>query len=682
MVDTISLVLTKSLYYDDNGDEKDRHQAIFDELWLASCRGSKKLFYKEVDTSLGFSELPLRVKQKVIKYDGQEDYPIKNWTKKLAPSWSYELNASVDPYIKGECYFEFSIPKYLYGNNIAQFIISPFNPKYFKAKHSSWESQKRMLFERLKQFIRYFFEREFPGVEVDYSCVEIHRIDLCYNEYYASKEEALYMLEMKKRVGKKSVRDDDSNYQEYGGGKGAGITVNSKFKYRKIYHKGSEYRKTGLDIHIKHNQRIYKKIKFKDDRIRQTDEIYSMRVGTAFYNKKDHDNWKQEKKRLENEVKELRRKLIDIDFLQKEADKILRYEVEFKPRVMSYIFRNKIFRKNCPVHLRLKKEYNKINSLTRSGTLFIKPVLYDAHGDHQTMRTNENKYVKVVKTKMNDEGRLVIPKNAGYRLVGLTKSRLLLKEGYVYYRKEDAGKLTSDSQQFKRVVPKSDERFFNKMRKSEQFTNKFFFMLPENVVRYHKGSNSGYDELEDMKSIPNYGRSERKAPFSSELLGYMVDQLWLHIKEFEVKDLPDEMSFEMKVDEYNRRVKFKKTTLTKSELKHLTSHQKKKRGLMEMDKAKMVALYEALQSGTIEEYRKRLGATARTVRNWILDLNRLDITRNHLFDGRAKVIVRPKTDFDACYTAMLKSILVTHYDKGHLVKYPYFGANEQLKKIW
>ena len=307
-------------------------------------------------------------------------------------------------YERGFMDFEFSIPKYLYGHNLAQFV--PQSDSRLFRKNSSditkWSKQKDLLFSRFNTFIYAFLQDLFYSLELEYlpnmNYVELVRMDLCYNQYFDSKELALaYMNEQKKFKKKSKVYSPDSN-TDY---KTTIAWKTQNGNYFKIYHKGTEY------INQKHGD-FHKHVKinnaFLDLHFKQklTTAQQGILVEQAFYLTEDN----KEKERLEIEtyeryksnIKNLLKKSvsgetfhisdkeldnikktllkaedlqpIDTKFLKDEMDKILRYEVSISGKYASYQFKNYVFRKNCPIHKEAKKVYKKVKRQLESPERF------------------------------------------------------------------------------------------------------------------------------------------------------------------------------------------------------------------------------------------------------------------------------------------------------------------------
>lgn len=216
----------------------------------------------------------------------------------------------------------FSIPKLIYGTNIIQFVrhYNEFSNEIFDLeKQNTWRVNREQTFYRLKSFLEKFFmmyltwqvRDEFDRIvdmSVDKTDIEIFRIDLAFNQVFRSKVEALEYLELQKQIKKKYQRDSvkaSRNFQ-------TSVWIQTGRYVAKIYHKGSEYEKGDYKEHLKINKKF---------------------PGT-----------------------------FDTKMLKDISDRTLRYEISFKYKYMSYLYKNNLFRDKCHFHQRLKE----INEFVRA----------------------------------------------------------------------------------------------------------------------------------------------------------------------------------------------------------------------------------------------------------------------------------------------------------------------------
>lgn len=194
--------------------------------------------------------------------------------------------------------FNFSIPKYKYGTNILHFARHMWDKDFVFHNHSSLMYNLNESYGLLISFIKNFFLREFSDMcLIDFSCVEINRIDLAYNQVFDCKKHALEYLEYQKEIRRKHSRKDINQFREYE----TSLMYTTHRYSLKIYHKGSEY--------TKHDRKEHKRI--------------NILKGKEYFK---------------------------INELQSISDKILRYEVTFRDSMLTYLYSNKLFRKSCPQH--------------------------------------------------------------------------------------------------------------------------------------------------------------------------------------------------------------------------------------------------------------------------------------------------------------------------------------------
>lgn len=204
--------------------------------------------------------------------------------------------------------FSFAIPKYIFGTNIFQFVTHPWDPSFVFSQNRSLKFNMSKGHDQLIRFISKFFSVEFINVPIDFQEVEINRIDMCYNQFFPSKESALEYLEYQKQIRKKHIRVNGNSSRDWD----TSLMYITKRYSMKIYHKGSEFRKNDKNELLKINRE----------------------KGSDYFN---------------------------VDQLESMADRILRYEITFRQKMLSDLFNTILFRKNCPSHRQYMKVYKKVD---------------------------------------------------------------------------------------------------------------------------------------------------------------------------------------------------------------------------------------------------------------------------------------------------------------------------------
>jgi hypothetical protein len=253
---------------------------------------------------------------KEIRYNDTGKRKVFYSNKIFLPSSHYYLAYKIDD-IANCVDFNFSIPKYLYGTNIIQFVPHVTDRKNYHARSDveNFEYVKRITFDRLMAFLDFFinqlkYQQVENGKVVKYTIskrdVEIVRLDLCFNQYFKSFDDAITYLTYQKRIKKSYIRDNSNNHTDWG----SSIFLQADTYVAKIYHKGKEYSSSSGER--KHHEAINKK------------------AGKCIF---------------------------PVDKLQEEADKILRYEISFKNGYISRIYKKKVFRCNDSFHSSLRVAY-------------------------------------------------------------------------------------------------------------------------------------------------------------------------------------------------------------------------------------------------------------------------------------------------------------------------------------
>lgn len=379
--------------------------------------------------------------------------------------------------------FNFSIPKYEYGTNILMYCEHIWNKNFKYYDNSNFDYNFKNSYLQLIRFIKYFFHREFvEKTIVDYSDVEINRIDLCFNQLFFNKKSALDYLECQKRLRKRNLSVSSHNFREYE----TSFMYTTKRYSMKIYHKGSEYSKHDR----KENERINKE--------------------------KGYEHFK-------------------IDELQSFADKMLRYEVTFRDTMLSYLFNHKVFRKDCSIHNKRYETYKKVES---------------AYSKNDRIAKKVNSFKRE-----------------------FFKQRFIGKHPYV-------------------VVDKIDNDVHDKMLRL--LNRKRQFLLQTNSY------------IEHFNSVTQSGKFEERALFSKALFSECVKFFKSFINEFQIKEMPPELTISQLIDSYNNK------------------------NFHKLPKKEMMKFYTMLQNGSFEElYKKGLYSRA-TFYRYKSRFEKIGITQNNL----------------------------------------------------
>lgn len=132
--------------------------------------------------------------------------------------------------------FSFAIPKYIYGTNLLQFV-NIYNQDY------------DVCFSKFKIFITDFIKENLTEKPL-FEDIEIFRIDLCYNQFFNTKEDSLNYLDEQKKLLIKYSRASNNNYRSYDTSL---MYITKRYSF-KIYHKGTEFKKNDYKELVKNNE--------------------------------------------------------------------------------------------------------------------------------------------------------------------------------------------------------------------------------------------------------------------------------------------------------------------------------------------------------------------------------------------------------------------------------------------
>lgn len=340
-----------------------------------------------------------------------KDRNLKVNGKYRVPSSEHDVVYSVN-IDAGYVEFNINIPKYLYGHNLAQFIPQKgsycFN--FQKGDFNTWETQTHYLYDRIYSFIDGFFTDLFLKFELEfmpnYEYIELNRIDLCYNQFFKTKTQALMYLDEQKKIHKKRSRSKNRLIQDFE----SSITYHtSNGSYFKIYHKGSEYINVKHGDFKKHEQInksfIDKKYKNSSNDVLKNNEKITFAkfradiMGVPFVLPDDYNV----KNFVNNVYKDIP---INTMFLKNEMDKVLRYEISISGKSLARIYKKNNFRSHCPFHNQAIRTHKKVRKLDKRKSKKIKT---------QTITKQERETSKKVARFLNNGCYILLTQNKKFR---------------------------------------------------------------------------------------------------------------------------------------------------------------------------------------------------------------------------------------------------------------------------
>jgi hypothetical protein len=536
--------------------------------------------------------------------------------------------------------FEFSIPKYLFGHNLAQFIPQVNSSTYYKYSSSitSWAKQKDLLFNRFNKFVNLFLQDLFFSLKLEYmpnmNYVELVRIDFCYNQYFENDELCLLYLEEQKKLRKKSkVFSPDMN-TDY---KTTIAWRTQNGNYFKIYHKGSEYVNQKFGDFKKHNDinKIFLDTYFKE-KIAKT----NVSLSSAFYlteNQKENDkymlaNYKRYQDKIKNllkksvtgesfhisdeELSQMKKVLIKSEeiqpinthFFKKEMDKILRYEVSVSGKYASYQFKNYIFRKNCPIHQEAKKIYKKVKSQLESPDRFEHKI----PSYHMTLYKTFHKW-------FNKSNCFVLSKNS----LLADHSR---RAGFDFDKLSNVYKISDAYKElgYGTILDKSSTSNFSK-----SYLNHLIDNFRKTILDFQVTELEPFDDLQKRVIRFNENVDENKEKFNSKSIYNMILLNPKFKKRFEklsIKKNPDYL---------------KCTEL-------LTESEKQKRGLQKISYSDCLEVFTLMEdkSMSLNEIQEHLNLSKGQFYRRRNNLKMLGISESSI---KMKVPIKPKLDFYTYY---------------------------------
>lgn len=489
--------------------------------------------------------------------------------------------------------FSFSIPKYIYNHNLAQFVPNIESQRYKNNIFTmrNWTTQIEHIRQRLIEFLYTFFDDlsvilNLPDLS-NFSLhnVEIKRLDLCYNQYFSEHAMVLDYLNAQRKFYRTKVRsntivkdDRDTSFFYRHSKDGFFFKIYSKAEefevndFPKLFKENEQYfesRKADLmpkakKIFEKHFFETYKKLNGKIE-----DLIFS--YYKTYLPKNENISFCED---LDNILKWKIKALIT------ESNKILRYEMSFTRTYLSTLYKQNLFRNSCKNWKVFKNSYNLI-----------------------------------------------------------TKYNVLLSQGKLNQAKAFKLKNLITTKTFKQY-----EIYDRSINKKHQF-----FLLTNNNLKNHE------NEFIDYKNTiinQNYKIIEMKeASFNDELFKIIFKRFQTEIEYFKVKEFTEIKSILEQIDLYNKNVE-KRVLQWKKEFpetfKTLSTTKKRKANLIKLNKPRMKLILDLMDKNlSINQVVQQLGMSKSTYYELLKQLEKFNIhkqTVKHRFD-----FTHIKTDFSTYY---------------------------------
>lgn len=381
MFDTIRMVLHSGAFH--NSAASREHNRAWKKFWVqlftispeSKTRVTSRLEWRRMQW-----KDPEYVKQVIIHGDNPgKEYQMVHWNVKHQPSSNYFVNYQLhDHYM----IFELSMPKYMWGNNIAMSVTSADSPKWTYLNRD-WEKNIDEAYGILKGFIKMFFKENFMNDQVGdleparlhMAYLELTRVDICFNQIFRDKYGVPKYQDYQKNKRLPNLRSTSKTFKEYG----TTIMVNRHNYYFKIYQKGAEYRANDKKEHLKFNRIMNSDMWTLSNKDRKKRAFFweteTFRDAQGFPIPQKVPDGAEERWHREaaEEIKEYKKqnRYNEIDWMEDLSDRILRYEITFRNNGgMSDLYKRFVFRRNDREWQANKQYYNELNNRTRAGTDF------------------------------------------------------------------------------------------------------------------------------------------------------------------------------------------------------------------------------------------------------------------------------------------------------------------------
>ena len=506
--------------------------------------------------------------------------------------------------------FEFSLPKYLFANNVCE-IVPGFNSQYYRPDEQSMEKLCAKFWHRM---MKYIFKRVIHELTAGTAAnflwqdVQISRIDISFNQIFKTKEDAKFYLESIKRLRIK--KSSEKMYHAYD----TAVTFNNPRYYWKIYHKGAEFQATGRNQIISAAGEM-----FKDARVRKTgtppsDLPPSLQLSMECLGLGANGG---------------------TDQLQDYADRILRYELECRGGLMSYIFNRRLKKRkiasykplwqavfylmdevNAPmmrdVTMKCTDVWGKVSDKPWAGNE-NKETLYYLPGSYFT-DNQQTAYARYLVTDQDTIKRL--------ERIQLTKKFLRRRYGIDGYP----------------MIKKA----FKFLTKEQSKYHQFFFEIDNVDAATGTNINNNFDDEGTATDfIDLWDETDSRQKFSVNFLRLLIRKHNALFREFQFEEMPEASEITLRVKDMNARQDATLSTEDKRKAKFRESH--------------VQLIFELLKHATWDEIKKSQNLSRKTLYNWKKTAKE--------FDPNKETVNYTKTDFIASLVRDTDKLYIRHYSE-------------------
>ena len=180
------------------------------------------------------------MKRIYIDYTAGNSYP--EHYKAFIQSHNYEIHYEIN-YNRDFIEIALSLPKYWFGNNLCQLVDHWFDDNFLKFKLNPWWQCTPWGYDRFRTVFNHFLDGCLVH-PIKKEFIEILRIDICYNLVLRNEADTrFYMSEIESIKRKRWAKTQSGLASFKAGADTNGIYYSSRDFTFKIYHKGDEFKK-------------------------------------------------------------------------------------------------------------------------------------------------------------------------------------------------------------------------------------------------------------------------------------------------------------------------------------------------------------------------------------------------------------------------------------------------------